>query len=392
VLTVVFLCAMLAASVSATISPDAVTDTLNPGESITEHKTVFLPGTIPKGDVVFAFDLTGSMSGEIEEAQSSAIAIMTALGALISDAQFGVMSFMDYPHSYEDYHGYSATYGDASDGDYAYNLDQPVTSDTTAVSNAINGLTLGYGADGPQDYTRIMYESYADAAVGWRSGAKRILVMFGDNIPHDDNVNEGIFAWTYSTGGDPGRDELQDTTDDLDLQTVLGEMNTNHVVLLYVDSGGRADYWNYWTSLTGGARYDLESDEDIPAAIQALVGEEAAHVDTLTLKAEAGFETWLTSVVPTAYTDIDLPATKEFDITITVPLGTLPGTYVFDIIADADGASYGEQVVTIIVPGIDHVIPETPIGTIIASASMFIGFIAYMTVPRFRKAIKATKA
>lgn len=124
-----------------------------------------------------------------------------------------------------------------------------------------------------------------------------------------------------------------------------------------------------------------------------MVGEEAAHVDTLTLKAEVGFEAWLTSVVPPEYTDIDIPSdgtTREFDITITVPLGTLPGTYIFDVIADADGASYGEQEVTITVP-FAHVIPETPIGTIIASASMFIGLIAYITVPRFRKAIKTPK-
>lgn len=331
------------------------------------------------------------MSAEISEAKSSAIDIMTNLGSLISDAQFGVMSFMDYPHSYTDYFGYTATYGSAAYGDYAYSLDQPVTSDTTQVSNTINALVLGSGQDGPQDYTRIMYESYADAAVGWRTGAKRILVMFGDAVPHDNNLNEGIFAGTYSTGGDPGRDEIQETADDLDLQTVLGEMDTNNVVLLYVDSGGLADYWNYWTSLTGGARYDLTSAEDIPDAIQTLVGEEAAHVDTLTLKAETGYEAWLTSVVPTEYTDVDIPeegATREFDITITVPSGTLPGTYVFNIIADADGASYGEQMVTINVPGIDHVIPETPFGTILASASILIGFIAYIGIPKFRKTRK----
>lgn len=390
-LAIVFIFALLVSSVSATLSPAAINATLNPSESVDEHKTVFLSGTIPKGDVVFAFDLTGSMGDEIDEAKSSAIDIMTNLGALISDAQFGVMSFMDYPHSYENYHGYTDTYGDPASGDYAYNLDQPITSDTTAVSNAITGLSLGYGVDGPQDYTRIMYESYADAAVGWRPGAKRILVMFGDNVPHDDNLLEGISAGTYSTGGDPGRDEIQDTADDLDLQTVLSEMNTNNVVLLYVDSGDLGIYWDYWTSLAGGARYDLTSAEDIPAAIQTLVGEEAAHVDTLTLKAEAGYEAWLTSVVPTEYTDINIPeegATREFDITITVPPGTPPGTYVFNIIADADGASYGEQEVTITVLGIDHVIPETPFGTILASASILIGFIAYIGIPRFRKTRK----
>jgi len=86
---------------------------------------------------------------------------------------------------------------------------------------AINAMTLGDGEDGPEDYTRAFFESYADSAVGWRDGAQRILVHFGDNVPHDNNLNEGVTTGTWSTGGDPGRDELQGTADDLDLQTVL---------------------------------------------------------------------------------------------------------------------------------------------------------------------------
>jgi hypothetical protein len=54
--------------------------------------------------------------------------------------------------------------------------------------------------------------------------------------------------------------------------------------------------------------------------------------------------------VPPEYDSITIPpagVTKTFDITITVPLGTSPGTYIFHITADADGADYGEQTVNI---------------------------------------------
>ncbi len=388
--------ALLTASVSASLTPATINATRNPGESVNEHKTAFLPGTIPKGDVVFAFDLTGSMDDDTAVVKAQAINIMNTLDTLIDDAQFGVMSFMDYPHAYNSW-GYSNTYGSASYGDYAYRLNQSITDDKTSVSNKINGLVGGDGMDGPQDYTRIMYESYADLTVGWRSGAKKILVMFGDNVPHDNNLKEGVpgKSGTYSTGGDPGRDEIILNGDDLDLQTVLGEMDTNNVILLYVQCANpypsdALDYWNYWTGITGGDAYQIANAAEIPAAIAALVEAEAAHVDTLTLKAEAGYEAWLTNVVPTEYTDIDIPTagvTKEFDITITVPLGKAPGTYVFHIIADADGASYGEQLVTITVP-FEHVIPETPFGTILASASICLGFLAYMGIPRFRRTRK----
>jgi hypothetical protein len=351
--------ALLTTIVSASLTPDTFSATLSPGQSVSEHKTVFLPGVIPKGDVVFAFDCTGSMSDAIGVAETQAVSIMNTLGTLITDVQFGVISFMDYPHSYSSF-GYSAAYGDPAYGDYAYKLDQPITADKTAVSNAIGSLLIGYGADGPQDYARIFFESYSDASIGWRTGAKHFLIILGDSVPHYENLNEGISPVNYTTGGDPGRDEIMFTPDDIYLPTTLQNMATHSITLLYIkchtgafpSDTSNVMYWTYWTGITGGAAYDLSSASGIPAAIQALVSAQAAHVNKLTLKPDAGYETWLTSVVPPEYDDITIPpegVTKEFDITLTIPLGTAPGTYVFNITADADGASYGGQRVTIVV-------------------------------------------
>jgi hypothetical protein len=352
--------------VVASLTPETLEATLEPGESVSETKSVFLPGIIPKADVIFSFDLTGSMGDELLLAKSEAIDIMNSLDTLISDAWFSVTSFMDYPYYYNDYHDYSSTYGDSYYGDYPYHLDLSLTSDKTAVQAAINGLILGYGADGPESYTRALYESYSDPAVGWRTGTKRIVIMIGDAPPHDNNLNEGVpgKSGTWSTGGDPGRDEIAMTSDDLDLQTVLSEMNTNQVTLLFVLGSSHwpsdvEDYWDYWAGLTGGDMYQLASTGDIPEAIVALVGAEAAHIDTLTLLVEAGYESWLTSLTPSEYTDfnIDGGTTETFDITITVPPGTSEGTYVFDIWASGDGADYGRQTVTITVPGEEKVPP-----------------------------------
>jgi hypothetical protein len=339
----------------ATLSPGSVTATLPPGGSVVTEKTVEIPAVIPKADIIFAFDLTGSMGDEISIAKSSAISLMTQIDALVSDAEYGVMSYMDYPHRYTSYHGYSAEYGRAASGDYAYNLDIAPTSDKTAVSTTINSMVLGYGADGPQDYTRIMYESYADPAIGYRAGAKKILIMFGDNVPHDNNLNEGVTSGTWTTGGDPGRDEIAYTSDDLDLQTVLGEMASNEVTLLKVYSGasGSMTYWEYWCALTGGDAVELASASDLVDTVVALIEGEAEFISNLALVAEAGYGPWL-STVPTSYSNIDLSGgaeTRVFQETITVPGGTPPGVYAFTVTAKGDGASYGEQLVTITVPG-----------------------------------------
>ena len=321
-------------------------------------------------DVVFAFDLTGSMWGIIDEAKLRAGDIIADLVATGVDINYGVMSYMDYPHFYNSY-GYAATYGDAGAGDYAYSLDQPVTGDSAAVIAAINALVMGDGWDGPQDYTRIMYESYADpigetnpteGPVGWRVGAKKLLVNFGDNVPHDNDLNEGVMGGTWSTGGDPGRDEVMFTADDLDLQTVLAEMAAAGVILLECHTSTFAQaHWEYWTGITGGGFYITDSAtlvDDVVAAVTA--GLIVPVVNGLHLAVTtAGFEAWLESVVPPSYPEVLPGESVTFEETIHVPLGTAPGVYTFIVSAvDEKGVSYGDQTVTITVPGV--IPPQVP--------------------------------
>ena len=231
---------------------------------------------------------------------------------------------------------------------------------STAVIGAINALILGCGSDGPQDYTRIMYESYADPSVGWRTGAKRILLNFGDNVPHDCNLNEDVPGkiGTWSTGGDPGRDEVMGTADDLDLQTVLAAMDSHGVVLLECHTSTYAnEYWAYWTGITGGGVYLTGSDtlvEDIVTAVEDAL--EVPMVYDLHLEASSGFEPWLESVSPASYPEVEPCNTVEFEATIRVPEVTEDGEYNFTISAvDEDGVSYGDQEVTISVVSIVEV-------------------------------------
>jgi hypothetical protein len=356
-LTAIIPC-LIAISVQASqksIEPDTVKLILLPGQSASIPKTVIIPATIPKGDVIFAFDLTGSMGDELDVAKAQAGNIMSAIAGLVTDVQFGVMSYMDYPHEY-DTCGYSARYGDSSFGDYAYSLDLPLTADTSLVTAAILGLTLGNGYDGPQDYERIFYESYADSInIGYRPGAKRILINIGDCIPHDCNLSEGIDTGTFSTGSDPGRDEIMGTADDLDLQTVLAGMATHGVNLLEVHGStncGYLNYWQYWCSLTGGSFFLLTNATQIPAAVESLIEEQALYIDSLTLvEMTPGFEDWLTSLVPPYYLNITAPDTVYFTEEITVPVDTPCGnTYTFQISAIGDGASYGDEIVIVEVP------------------------------------------
>lgn len=349
--------ALLVSTSSATINPDYVSQTMFPGDCFTITKTVTIPDYTPTADVVFAFDLTGSMSGIINTAkvQSTNIMNMLITNYPTVSFNFGVMSYMDYPDTYSSC-GYTATYGSSSSGDYAYSLDQPLTSSTSAVSTAINGLSLGYGGDGPQDYTRIFYESYADSNVGWRTGAKRLLVNFGDNVPHDCDLNQGVpgTSGTLSTGKDPGRDEIVNNADDLDLQSVLATMASNGVTLLECHTTtAYNNYWTYWTGLTGGNVYITSSGTLVNDVVAAIVsGITIPTIANLHLAVTTpGYGPWLSSVVPPSYANVNPGDTVTFQETICVPLGTPCGFHTFTVSAiDAQGVSYGDQIVEITIP------------------------------------------
>jgi GH25 family lysozyme M1 (1,4-beta-N-acetylmuramidase) len=221
-------------------------------------------------DIVFAIDRTGSMSDEISVIKSKAVEIINAIQSKNPDTYFGLVSFMDYPGYYA-YPGYSAQYGDASYGDVPYKVDVPLTSNISSVTTAINGLTLGWGGDDPQDYTRVLYESMY---LNWRPSAKKILIIFGDAPTHDLN-----FAG-YNFGGDPGRDGIAQTSDDLDFETVVNQVKEKGIMVFAVDSGGtpesaatfRGMSTGYATAVgTNGQYFKLKDADSIPGAISVMM-------------------------------------------------------------------------------------------------------------------------
>jgi len=57
------------------------------------------------------------------------------------------------------------------------------------VQNAINAWSAGGGADRPESQLYALYKIAADPAIGWRTGASKVVVWFGDNPGHDPVPN-----------------------------------------------------------------------------------------------------------------------------------------------------------------------------------------------------------
>jgi len=357
------------------VSPATITGSLKPGETQNAQITVTLPGGVPKGDVVFAFDTTGSMSLVSEAMKSQGIQVMNDIRTVIPDTQFGVGSFMDYPHDYSNFYGYTNTYGqnDCSTtgpgyaNDYAYSLDQDLTPDISLAQAAIQKIPKGCGGDWPEAYTRVIYEAQS---YHWRADAKKIYVIFGDAPPHAAPSGATLMKpWAPAEklftrpeapyGGDPGVDEVAGTADDLDYAPVVDSVAASHIAIVgvYCPNGGVLDdqhadaenNFRYMAYMTGGL-FEVSdpngNPSDIAAQIVAMIQDMAKqNIKNLGIQAEEpGYAGWIAS--PDSFTDVAWPSTETFNVAITPPAGTKTGTYSFHIDIIGDGVVLGTVPVT----------------------------------------------
>ena len=193
--------------------------------------------------------------------------------------RFGVISYEDYPGSFDSSvcgtSSYSATYGDS--GDSPFDLRTALDADPAVSQETINALTLGGGNDGPESYGRAFWEvAQADTPIGWRPDALKLVLNFGDNVPHDPNINEGVSSSVVDTGLDPGRNGVIDCGgDDIDFQDgALAALESAGIRLLHVEqsSTGFEANWRYWTSLTGGAYTTLSGERTLSDVVIELLG------------------------------------------------------------------------------------------------------------------------
>ncbi|MCP4625970.1 MAG: VWA domain-containing protein [bacterium] len=240
--------------------------------------------TCPRIDLVFAIDLSGSMSGEVDVIKDEIDEIINVLvpppASPYPHYRFGVVSYEDYPIEVETSRCgslyYPVQYGGLPRGpnDEPFRIDQALTDvsdpgDFAAFVNMVRALQLGWGGDGPQSYGRVFWElgqTDTGEQLEWRDdgdtryGARRLVVDFGDQVPHDFNVNEDISETLWDTGIDPGRNEDFDCNtdppviggdDDIDFQDhALPALVAGNIPLLQVNSNSDYDvHWDFWTGL-----------------------------------------------------------------------------------------------------------------------------------------------
>jgi hypothetical protein len=172
------------------IDPSDVTETIADGESIQIEKTVHTPEIPPDADICFLADTTGSMGPALASVAAGIGGIMSDVLAESPEAQFCAAQYKDVGSS------------------LVFQLDEALTTDTTAVQTAISGWAASGGGDAPEDQLHAL-TVMAGASPGWRPApAAHILVWFGDCPGHDpasggETLAATIDALTTSGAGAP---------------------------------------------------------------------------------------------------------------------------------------------------------------------------------------------
>ena len=131
-----------------------------------------------KVDIMFLVDVSGSYGDDLATFRTQSVAILSSFAEAGVDVQIGVSSFSDYPIS---------PYGGGSD--YAFRLNQPLTSNYSLVTTAINNLALLWGSDQPESQLEALFQT-GESTTGWREDALPIIFLATDANFHnsDDEV------------------------------------------------------------------------------------------------------------------------------------------------------------------------------------------------------------
>lgn len=124
-------------------------------------------------DLIFVIDTTGSMWDDIANVKAAATEIVNTIDSEIDDYRVAVVDYRDF-----------STYPYGGSGDYPYHVMLPFSTDKTSVIGAIQGLSIGWGADWPESvYSALTRAIYTEGLGPWRDGVKKAIILMGDAPP-----------------------------------------------------------------------------------------------------------------------------------------------------------------------------------------------------------------
>lgn len=127
-------------------------------------------------DMIFSFDTTGSMYPCLTQVRRTIDETAKRLLATIPNLRIGIVAHGDYCDARSSY----------------VTKHLGLTNDPNAVSYFIKNVEATGGGDAPECYELVLKEVQS---ASWLPDSKRVLVVFGDDVPHPKAHNPGRLDW-----------------------------------------------------------------------------------------------------------------------------------------------------------------------------------------------------
>ncbi|NEO55756.1 MAG: hypothetical protein F6K54_23400 [Okeania sp. SIO3B5] len=346
------------------VSPPTNDLTLSKDQTLAEVVKVTIPksGIVPKVDVYFLSDTTGSMGSAIASVQRGMVDIVNQTQALGSDVQFGVGNYKDFPAPEPNRHP------------FVFEHQCNLTANIADVKAAVDTWKTTPGLDVPeaQFYALDRVAEPPGGNIGWRADAQRIIVWIGDAGGHDP-ICKAISSLDYNITEKSVTDKLV-----AEKITVLAMSLRSSGALYGLDHPiegvsswfrsncgnplGEAGQGTRIANKTGGILIQGVSPE---TAVERIIAELAAQITTIRnvrLVASGATEPFVQAIAPAAgYGPLSRDQDHEisFDVSWLGNVAAATDTQVFNGSLDvvADGQIVGGKTVKITVPAI---IPPGP--------------------------------
>ena len=117
-------------------------------------------------EIVFSFDTTGSMGAAIAEAKKNIVEITNRLFDTVTGLRIGIIA-----------------HGDYCDSSSSVFQVKELSDSKEEIINWIGKAVNGSGGDAPENYEQVL--EYCAKDMNWTEGSNRVLVMIGDQVPHE---------------------------------------------------------------------------------------------------------------------------------------------------------------------------------------------------------------
>ncbi|WP_375449124.1 hypothetical protein [uncultured Nostoc sp.] len=212
---------------------------------------------MPTNDIVFLQDLTGSYFDDLPRLKVLLPAVVNRVTSPYltnifgNDLQFGLASFKDKPVSYL-----------GSPGDYVYQKEVSLITDTGQVKTAVGNFVAGGGADEPESQLEALLHAALDTSIGYRVGSKRLVFLATDATYHvaGDGAASDPTAITVANNGDGVIDPNEDYPDIAQVQTAL--IANDIIPVFLVTSNVKSTYDGLVSSLGRGIVTTLDSNSE----------------------------------------------------------------------------------------------------------------------------------